>query len=238
MKMKNKIKPVRKNGKKVSVILLSGGLDSCVAAVMKAEEGNEVYILSVDYESPPTQREHESRNKIINWLLNNFKNVKKHEQVKLNGYIKLRTVERGSLIPQGYPFTRDEMFILLAASWLERLLIENEDYEIGEVVIATTKEDTLNFEDIRPEVYTCIKGILDTKYCNKIKKSMLVSVPFIEMMKHEVIKKGVEIGAPLQYTWSCYFGEEQPCDNCDQCKWRKEAFKSAGAKDPLLLLAK
>jgi len=225
--------------KKISVVLLSGGLDSCVVATISAQDKDtDVYLLSFDYESLPSIREEEARKNVSQWLRDKYPNVRQHEKINIAGYLKLRTTERSDLIPQGYPFTRDEAFMLLGASWLERLLIENEHYQSGEVVIATTKEDTVNFEDIRPEIYVHLNGILDTKYCNKIGKPMSVSVPFIEMMKYEVIKRGVEIGAPLQYTWSCYFGGEQPCDNCDQCKWRKEAFKSVGAKDPLLLLAK
>ena len=150
---------------KVAIVLLSGGLDSCIAATMKAKEKDtDIYLLSIDYESPPSKKEQESRNKVVSWLKTNFSNVKQYEELKIIGYMKLRTIEKQSLIPQGYPFTRDETFMLLAASWLERLLIENDNYKNGEVVIATTKEDTFNFEDILPEIYTSLNEILDTKY--------------------------------------------------------------------------
>jgi len=220
--------------KKTSVVLLSGGLDSCVAATMCAgDKDTEAYLLSFDYESSPSQREEGAREKVSEWLRNHYINVRQHEKINITGYLKLRTTERTDLIPQGYPFTRDEAFMLLGASWLERLLIENEQYRNGNVVIATTKEDTLNFEDIRPEVYTHLNGILDTKYANKIGKRMRISTPLIGMMKDDVIKKGIEIGAPLEYTWSCYFGEEKPCGSCDQCNWRATAFRKVGIKDPI-----
>lgn len=219
---------------KVSIVLLSGGLDSCIAATMKAQEKDrDVYLLSFGYESPPSVKEEDARGKISTWLRTNYSNVRQQEKIDIRGYLKLRTIERTDLIPQGYPFTRDEAFMLLGATWLERLLIENEHYRNGEVVIATTKEDTLNFEDIRPEVYTHLNGILDTKYSNKINKRMKISIPLIDMMKYEVVKKGVEIGAPLKYTWSCYLGGENPCNTCDQCNWRANAFRKAGEKDPL-----
>ena len=220
--------------KKTSVVLLSGGLDSCVVATMEArDKDTDVYLLSLDYESPPSQREEEAREKVSRWLRDNYRNVRQHEKINITGYLKLRTTERTDLIPQGYPFTRDEAFMLLDASWLERLLIENERYRSGDVVIATTKEDTINFEDIRPEIYTHLNGILDTKYCNKIGKKMRISTPLIGMMKVDVIRKGIEIGAPLEYTWSCYFGEEKPCGSCDQCDWRATAFRKAGVEDPV-----
>lgn len=219
---------------KASVVLLSGGLDSCVAAAMKSqEEDTDVYLLSFDYESPPSVREEEARKNVSQWLRDNYPNVRQHEKINITGYLKLRTTERSDLVPQGYPFTRDEAFMLLGASWLERLLIENEHYQSGEVVIATTKEDTLNFEDIRPEVYIHLNGILNTKYSNKIGKSMRISTPLIELMKDEVVKRGIEMGAPLEFTWSCYFGEKDPCLSCDQCNWRATAFQKAGVADSL-----
>lgn len=219
---------------KASVVLLSGGLDSCVVATLKAQEKEtDVYLLSFDYESPPSIREEEARKKVSAWLRETYPNVRQYERINITGYLKLRTTQRTDLIPQGYPFTRDESFMLLGASWLEKLLIENEQYESGEVVIATTKEDTLNFDDIRPEVYIHLNGILDTKYSNKIGKRMRVSTPLIDSMKADVVQRGLDIGAPLGFTWSCYFGEESPCQNCDQCHWRATAFQKAGVEDPI-----
>ncbi|MBI2145741.1 7-cyano-7-deazaguanine synthase [Candidatus Woesearchaeota archaeon] len=220
--------------KKASIVLLSGGLDSCVAATIKAvEEDTEVYLLSFDYESPPSTREEEARQNVSRWLRETYPTVRRHEKINITGYLKLRTTERTDSIPQGYPFTRDEAFMLLGASWLERLLIEKKHYGNGEVVIATTKEDTLNFEDIHPEVYVHLNGILDTKYSNKIGKRMRISTPLIDLMKDEVVRRGIKIGAPLEYTWSCYFGEELPCKRCDQCNWRAEAFAKVDVVDPL-----
>lgn len=221
---------------KIAVVLLSGGLDSCVASTMKAKEcGTQVYLLSVDYESAPSLKEEKSRTRIAHFLMDKFHNVKMFEKVQLKGYMRLRTLEKRGLLPQGYPFTRDESFMLLAASWLERLLMDSEGYNEGEVVIGTTREDTLNFEDIRPEIYTHINAILSMKYCTKWGKEMKVDLPLLGFMKHEIVKKGIEMGAPLEYTWSCYFGEEAPCASCDQCGWRKEAFEKAKVKDPILL---
>src|SRR3989344_6969708 len=131
--------------KKISVVLLSGGLDSCVVATISAQDKDtDVYLLSFDYESLPSIREEEARKNVSQWLRDKYPNVRQHEKINIAGYLKLRTTERSDLIPQGYPFTRDEAFMLLGASWLERLLIENEHYRNGNVVISTTKEDTLN----------------------------------------------------------------------------------------------
>jgi len=216
-----------------SVILFSGGLDSCVATTLLAQKkDSDLYLLSINYESLPSQREEKSRKKISEWLKKKYRNVREHQTLTIGGYLNLRTLKKNTLVPQGYPFTRDEAFIFLGASWLERLLIDNDGYGNGQIVIATTKEDALHFEDIRPEIYVHLNGILATKYCNKLGKEMKVSVPFIELMKHQVIEKGLLIGAPLEHTWSCYLGEKKPCRSCDQCRWRDEAFRKAGVEDP------
>lgn len=62
---------------------------------------------------------------------------------------------------------------------------------------------------------------------------MKIALPLIGLMKYEVIQKGIEISAPLELTWSCYFGKPgEPCYACDQCTWRADAFKKADVQDP------
>ncbi|MBI2208015.1 7-cyano-7-deazaguanine synthase [Candidatus Woesearchaeota archaeon] len=224
--------------REVSVVLLSGGIDSCVATTLEAQEQKDVYLLSIDYESAPSKMEISARKLIAEWLFENYKNVKEHSQIKLEGYMNLRTIKKDGQVPQGYPFTRDEAFMLLGATWLENLLLHNDNYSSGKVVIATTKEDTKNFEDIRPEIYYHINGILKTKYANKFGKKMEVSTPLIDSMKHEVVSLGLQIKAPLQYTWSCYGEGPDPCKECDQCYWRADAFRKAGISDPAILVPK
>jgi 7-cyano-7-deazaguanine synthase len=52
------------------------------------------------------------------------------------------------------------------------------------------------------------------------------------MFKREIVKTGVEVGAPLELTWSCYLNGEKQCGTCESCQHRKRGFKEAGVADP------
>ena len=60
-----------------------------------------------------------------------------------------------------------------------------------------------------------------------------VATPLLRMSKAVVVRKGVELGAPLHLTWSCYRSEELACGNCESCVLRRRAFTEAGVPDPI-----
>jgi len=57
--------------------------------------------------------------------------------------------------------------------------------------------------------------------------------PLIALRKHEIVRLGLELGAPLDLTWSCYSREDRACGVCDSCVLRLRAFEQAGVKDPI-----
>jgi 7-cyano-7-deazaguanine synthase len=60
-----------------------------------------------------------------------------------------------------------------------------------------------------------------------------VKTPLIEMRKSEIVRLGVELGAPFHVSWSCYSGETKACGVCESCVLRLRAFREAGAVDPI-----
>jgi 7-cyano-7-deazaguanine synthase len=60
-----------------------------------------------------------------------------------------------------------------------------------------------------------------------------IVTPVIAMKKNEIIRRGVELGAPLDKTWSCYQFEDEACGMCDSCRLRLRAFAEAGLPDPI-----
>lgn len=63
---------------------------------------------------------------------------------------------------------------------------------------------------------------------------LTIEAPFVNWTKAEVVKKGLELKVPYEYTWSCYEGDEKPCGECGTCRDRAEAFAQNGVEDPAL----
>ena len=61
-----------------------------------------------------------------------------------------------------------------------------------------------------------------------------LEAPLINLNKAGVVKLGLELNAPYQFTWSCYEGGEKPCGTCGTCIDRAMAFEANGVKDPAL----
>jgi hypothetical protein len=58
-----------------------------------------------------------------------------------------------------------------------------------------------------------------------------IITPVITLKKSEIIRRGIELGAPLHLTWSCYQNEDTACGACDSCLLRVRAFAEAGVPD-------
>ncbi len=245
---------------KVVVILLSGGIDSTVAAALKARDRrNIVYLLSISYGQGAADAERTQYRVVADWFLQKFDNVVEHFEIEMRGVTranKTRLIRPGlpdrplpkvpvsgfvgwrqpvNGWPQaGYPSTRDEAFALIAAAGAEARLRDLDHAAEAEAVLATNKDDTDNFADIRQANYEDhLNAILAEKLVPRSGRPLRIDLPLIGLSKAQVIELGMKIGAPLHLTWSCYFGNPgQPCAQCDQCHWRSQAFRQAGVDDP------
>jgi 7-cyano-7-deazaguanine synthase len=92
-------------------------------------------------------------------------------------------------------------------------------------------EDSSGYPDCRPEFYEAFQQAIDrgTRPATRIE----IVTPVIFMLKSEIVQRGMELGAPLALTWSCYSGEELACGRCDSCALRLRAFHAAGVRDPI-----
>jgi 7-cyano-7-deazaguanine synthase len=59
-------------------------------------------------------------------------------------------------------------------------------------------------------------------------------LPFGETNRSEVIKIGLRLSVDYVNTWSCHENHGVPCNNCEGCDERREAFALAGVADPQL----
>lgn len=131
---------------------------------------------------------------------------------------------RGSAIPVTYVPFRNAHFLSVAVSWAEAI-------SAGAVYIGAVAEDSSGYPDCRPEYYKVFQELIHAG--TRPETHIEIVTPVITMKKSEIIRRGLELGAPLHLTWSCYQEEEMACGACDSCLLRLRAFAEAGATDPI-----
>ena len=129
----------------------------------------------------------------------------------------------GDDIPVTYVPFRNAHFLAVAVSWAEVLGAEK-------IYIGAVEQDSSGYPDCRPAYYDAFNRVIaaGTK-----EGTIQVVTPLIAMRKAEIVRRGLELGAPLDLTWSCYSREDRACGVCDSCVLRLRAFQDAGAEDPI-----
>jgi 7-cyano-7-deazaguanine synthase len=129
----------------------------------------------------------------------------------------------GSEIPVTYVPFRNAHFLSAAVSWAEVLGAKT-------VFIGAVEQDSSGYPDCRPAYYEAFNQLIrmGTK-----DGEIRVVTPLIAMRKSEIVRLGVELGAPFHVSWSCYSGETEACGVCESCVLRLRAFRDAGAVDPI-----
>jgi len=100
----------------------------------------------------------------------------------------------------------------------------------SKIYIGAVEQDSSGYPDCRPAYYQAFNRVIET---GTKAGGIEVVTPLIAMRKSEIIRLGLELGAPLDLTWSCYSREDRACGVCDSCVLRLRAFHDAGASDPL-----
>jgi 7-cyano-7-deazaguanine synthase len=224
-----------KNSKTRAVVLLSGGMDSCVCAALAARD-HEVAALHVSYGQRTEERERQSFLAICRRLNIHDKLRVRNEALRAIGGSALTdenmAVPEAHSIGQGVPVTyvpfRNAHFLSVAVSWAEVLGAEK-------VYIGAVEPDSSGYPDCRPAYYEAFNAVV--KAGTKEGRIRIVT-PLIAMPKAEIVRLGLELGAPFDLTWSCYSREDQACGVCDSCRLRLRAFEQAGVQDPIAYAAK
>jgi len=222
-----------------AVVLLSGGMDSCVcAAIARARHGAEgVALLHASYGQRTESREAKAFRDIAD-----FSGVKQRLMVRLEHFraiggsaltdpnIAVPENElnapgpHGSAIPVTYVPFRNAHFLSVAVSWAEAI-------GAGAIYIGAVAEDSSGYPDCRPEYYKVFQELI--RVGTRPETEIEIVTPVIALKKSEIIRKGTELGAPLNLTWSCYQNAEEACGACDSCLLRLRAFEEAGVADPI-----
>ena len=127
-------------------------------------------------------------------------------------------------IPTSYVPFRNANILSTAVSWAEVVGAEH-------IFIGAVEEDSSGYPDCRKEFYDAFNRVIDLG--TKPETKISISTPVINLKKSEIVKRGIELKAPFELTWSCYTREDQACGVCDSCALRLRAFQAAGIEDPI-----
>lgn len=218
--------------RQLAVVLVSGGMDSCVTAALAAQD-HECAFLHASYGQRTEARERRAFEEIAD-----FYGIQKRLVVRLD---HLRQIGGSSLtdpaiplreadlhardIPTSYVPFRNTHLLAVAVSWAEVL-------QGGKVFIGAVWDDSSGYPDCRPEYYEKFNEL--ARVGTRPETNMEILTPLIHCSKEEIVRLGIRVSAPLHLTWSCYQETEVACGRCDSCALRLRAFARAGRQDPIV----
>jgi 7-cyano-7-deazaguanine synthase len=220
-----------------AIVLLSGGMDSCVSAAIAREQHGaaNIALLHAGYGQLTQDRERRAFTEIADFYgipqrlivqLDHFRAIGGSALTDKNIAVPENQLNasHGSNIPVTYVPFRNAHFLSVAVSWAEAI-------GAGAIYIGAVAEDSSGYPDCRPEYYRAFQNVI--REGTRPETQIEIMTPVIALKKSEIIRRGVDLGAPLHLTWSCYQSEGAACGACDSCLLRLQAFAEAGVADPI-----
>ncbi len=217
------------------MVLLSGGMDSCVCAALAVRD-HEAAAVHVSYGQRTEERERRAFVAICDRLGIRDRLLVRNEALSAIGGSALtdRNIgvppspalgpdSTGQDIPVTYVPFRNAHFLSVAVSWAEVL-------GAGQIYIGAVEQDSSGYPDCRPAYYEAFNQLI--KLGTRDGRIEIVT-PLIPLRKSGIVRLGLELGAPFDLTWSCYSREDAACGVCDSCVLRLRAFAEAGDPDPI-----
>jgi 7-cyano-7-deazaguanine synthase len=214
-----------------AVVLMSGGMDSCVTAAI-ASQSYDIAALHASYGQRTEGRELQS----FHALADHFRAfsrlaVRLDHLAAIGGSsltdsrMPIRNADLASNdIPNTYVPFRNAHLLSVATSWAEVL-------GAAKIFIGAVWEDSSGYPDCRPEYYEAFNRVI--RAGTRPSTNITIETPLIHLSKKEIVRKGAELGVPFALTWSCYRDSEAACGVCDSCALRLRAFQQARIADPI-----
>jgi len=217
--------------KAVAVVAVSGGMDSCVTAAI-ANEKYRLAFAHINYGQRTEKRELKAFNDIADFYKVKERLVIDYTHLSKIGGSSLTDINISVIkadlssreVPTSYVPFRNANILSACVSWAEVL-------NAKVVFIGAVHEDSSGYPDCRPEFFSAFEKMIDLG--TKPETNIRIETPVIRFSKSEIIKKGIELNAPLHLTWSCYQNEDKACGVCDSCALRLRGFQMAGIEDPI-----
>jgi 7-cyano-7-deazaguanine synthase len=215
---------------KRAVVILSGGMDSSTAAYIAKKENYEIVAVHFNYAQRTQTKELQAFRAIAKSLdaktyeidLPFFKTIGASALVDESIEVPTDGIKPG--VPITYVPFRNGIFLSIAAA-----IAEKEGAQA--IYIGVVEEDSSGYPDCRESFIEAMERAINlgTKDETKIE----IKTPLIHLKKEDIVTKALELGVPLELTWSCYKEEEEACGVCDSCRLRLKGFEKAGIKDKI-----
>ncbi|MEK6559826.1 MAG: 7-cyano-7-deazaguanine synthase QueC [Planctomycetes bacterium GWF2_39_10] len=219
--------------KDLAIVLVSGGMDSCVTAAI-ANENYRLALLHVNYSQRTESRELQAfRNIALFYKIPEdrilISNIDYLSKIGGSSLTDMRMdVQDAQLyskeIPTSYVPFRNTLFLTIAVSWGEVIGAKK-------IFIGAVEQDSPGYPDCRPSYYKTFNELI--KVGTKPTTHIEVETPLIRKSKSEIVKMGISLNAPFHLSWSCYKNTDKACGMCHSCFLRLKAFKEAEVIDPI-----
>ena len=215
---------------KKAISVFSGGLD-CTVATCAYDKDYEIHAITFDYGQKAFKQELNASKKIcekmgwthevidLPWLskisnssLNTDEAIPEILEEDLDNFDKSSETASNVWVP-----ARNTVFTSIALSYAESIGAEI-------IIVGWNGEEGTTFPDNSKKYLDEFNELIGVGSPEKIR----IEAPCIDLKKEEIVGLGVEIGAPIELSYSCYKGEIEPCGVCESCMRRKRAFKKLG----------
>ena len=217
---------------KKAVCVISGGMDSALAAYKAKAMGYEVIALHFDYNQRTEEKEREAFYQIAHHLgvkvpvvidLPFFSKIGGSALTDTRIDVPTGGVEEG-IVPVTYVPFRNGIFLSIAAS-----VAEKEGAEA--IFIGVVEEDSSGYPDCTEEYIAAMTKAINQG--TRKETRIAIETPLVHLSKADIVIEAAKLGVPLELTWSCYKNSDKACGVCDSCRLRLAGFEKAGIKDPI-----
>ena len=215
-----------------AIILVSGGMDSCVTVASAKADGYDLSFLHMNYGQKTEKKELKAFHDIADHYMVDEKLVIDicHLSAIGGSCLTDKNIEtpcadlKNPDIPISYVPFRNANILAAAVSWAEIL-------DARTIYVGAVEEDSSGYPDCRRLFFDAFEKTIEAG--TKPETNIKILTPLITLTKKEIVEIGISLNAPLHLTWSCYNNEDIPCGECDSCALRARGFLQAGLNDPL-----
>ena len=217
---------------KKAVCIMSGGMDSTLAAYMLKAQGYEIIAVHFNYDQRTQRKELACFHSIVERIgaagkyeidLGFFAAIGASALTDKSIAVPTGGIEPG--VPVTYVPFRNGIFLSIAAA-----IAEKEGAEV--IGIGVVEEDSSGYPDCREAYIAAMQQAINLG--TKDETRIAIAMPLVHLKKEQIVAEAATYGVPLELTWSCYQNEEKACGVCDSCRLRLKGFALAGVRDPIL----